>query len=49
MKNLYFLNRNYLWLLARQADLDAATKAMLLERARELGFAVDKLIFVSDS
>jgi apolipoprotein D and lipocalin family protein len=40
-------NRKYLWLLARQADLDVATKAMLLERARELGFAVDELIFVS--
>ena len=42
-------NRKYLWLLARQADLDAATRTMLLERARELGFAVDKLIFVSDT
>lgn len=40
-------NRKYLWLLARRADLDTATRTMLLDRARELGFAVDKLIIVS--
>jgi apolipoprotein D and lipocalin family protein len=40
-------NRNYLWLLARQPELDNAIKSRLLARAKELGFAIDELIFVS--
>lgn len=42
-------NKKYLWLLARQPDLDVEIRGMLLDRARALGFPVDKLIFVSHS
>ncbi|MGB3210993.1 MAG: lipocalin family protein [Desulforhopalus sp.] len=42
-------NKKYLWLLARRPDLDAATRNMLIDRARDLGFAVDELIFVHHS
>jgi apolipoprotein D and lipocalin family protein len=39
-------NRNYLWILARRPQLDPKTLAELVGRARELGFATDKLIYV---
>jgi len=39
-------DRDYLWLLSRTRTLDEATTQRLVERARQLGFATDKLIFV---
>ena len=39
-------NRDYLWILARQPDLDDATLQRLVGRARELNFPVDALIYV---
>ena len=38
--------RSYLWILARQPALDDAVRANLVTKARDLGFAVDKLIWV---
>lgn len=39
-------NRSYLWILARQPDLDPTTLQRLVAKASELGFATDELIFV---
>lgn len=39
-------NRNYLWILARDRQLDPDTLAILVDRAKGLGFATDKLIYV---
>ena len=39
-------NRKYLWILARDRQLDPATLAMLVDRAKAWGFATDKLIHV---
>lgn len=39
-------NRSYLWILARQPELDPKTLARLIAKASELGFATDELIFV---
>lgn len=39
-------DRGYLWILARDRQLDPATLAILVERARGWGFATDKLIYV---
>lgn len=36
--------REYLWILARTPELDAAVEARLVERAAELGFDVSQLI-----
>jgi apolipoprotein D and lipocalin family protein len=38
-------SRNYLWILARSPELAPDVKQRLLARARELGFATDKLVF----
>ncbi|MGA7749539.1 MAG: lipocalin family protein, partial [Gallionella sp.] len=38
-------NRNYLWILARDRQLDPAILVILIGRARELGFATDALIY----
>ncbi len=38
-------NRSYLWILARQPTLDSITVAELVERASELGFNTDELIY----
>jgi len=38
-------DRSYLWILAREPALPAATVKKLVARARELGFETDKLIF----
>ena len=38
-------NKNYLWLMSRNADLDEATKQALIEKAGALGFDTDALIF----
>jgi len=39
-------NRSYLWILARNPDLDKAIIDRLIARARALEFPVDELIFV---
>lgn len=40
-------DRDYFWILARQPQLPAALREQLLERAREMGIAVDQLIWVT--
>ena len=40
-------DRSYLWILAREPALDAATLGRLVAEARRLGFPVDELIYVS--
>jgi apolipoprotein D and lipocalin family protein len=39
-------DRDYLWILARTPQLDAAVQQHLVEKAKSLGFATDKLIYV---
>ncbi|HEX7718395.1 MAG TPA: lipocalin family protein [Woeseiaceae bacterium] len=39
-------NRSYLWILARQPELDPDTLERLVARAAGLGFATDELIYV---
>lgn len=39
-------SRSYLWILARQPDLDAGIVEQLVARARELGFDTGQLIYV---
>lgn len=39
-------DRSYLWILSRTKQLPEATLQALIERAKTLGFATDKLIFV---
>lgn len=39
-------NRDYLWILAREKQLDQAIVDRLVSRAKELGFNTDKLIYV---
>ena len=39
-------SRHYLWILARDPDLDTATRDRLVAEAKRLGFATDELIFV---
>lgn len=38
-------NRDYLWILSRTPQLDGQILPALIGRAKELGFAVDKLIY----
>jgi len=40
-------NRNYLWILSRKPSLDPVIKRKLINKAKNLGFAVDQLINVS--
>lgn len=42
-------DRDYLWILAREKVLPEAVKVQLLNKARSLGFATDKLIWVSQN
>ncbi len=42
-------DRDYLWILARQPQIDANTYQALVERARELEFPVDELIRVEQA
>ncbi len=42
-------NRSYLWILARQPTLNQTVLDRLIARARDLGFATDKLILVEHS
>lgn len=39
-------SRDYLWLLARQPEVSDQIRQQFLQQARELGFALDELIFV---
>lgn len=39
-------DRDYLWILAREKSLAADIRAQMVSKARELGFATDKLIWV---
>ncbi|OIO58103.1 MAG: lipocalin [Alphaproteobacteria bacterium CG_4_10_14_0_2_um_filter_63_37] len=39
-------DRDYLWILARQPEIDAATRDALLKKAKDLGFATEALIWV---
>jgi apolipoprotein D and lipocalin family protein len=39
-------DRDYLWILSRTPRLAAKTQAQLIQRAKALGFATDKLILV---
>lgn len=39
-------DRDYLWILARTPQLEAAVQQRLVEKAKSLGFATDQLIFV---
>lgn len=40
---------DYLWILSRTPQLDEATLETLLNKARDLGFATDELIFVAQN
>jgi len=40
-------DKSYLWILARTRQLPQATLDALIEKAKQLGFATDKLIFVN--
>lgn len=40
-------DRSYLWILSRTRQLPKATLDALIEKAKQLGFATDKLIFVN--
>jgi apolipoprotein D and lipocalin family protein len=42
-------SRDYVWLLARDRQLPDAVRTQLLEKARQLGLAVDSLIWVDQS
>ena len=42
-------NTNYLWLLARSTEVDDSLKKQFRNRAEELGFAADSLIWVPHS
>lgn len=39
-------NKKYLWLLARTPEMENGMKTRLIARAKDLGFAVDSLIYV---
>jgi apolipoprotein D and lipocalin family protein len=40
-------DKSYLWILSRTRQLPKATLQALIEKAKQLGFATDKLIFVN--
>ena len=42
-------DRDYLWLLSREAEVDAATRATLLEEARQRGYDTSELIWRGES
>ena len=42
-------SRGYLWILARERQLTENVQAELLEKAKQLGFATEKLIWVSQT
>jgi apolipoprotein D and lipocalin family protein len=42
-------DRSYFWVLSREPKLDQPTLERLIQRARELGFATEKLIYLAES
>ena len=40
-------DKSYLWILSRTREMPKATLEALIEKAKQLGFATDKLIFVN--
>ena len=40
-------DKSYLWILSRTRKMPKATLETLIEKAKQLGFATDKLIFVN--
>ena len=42
-------DRSYAWILARDKQLPAAVRAQLLAKAKELGIAVDQLVWVEQN
>jgi apolipoprotein D and lipocalin family protein len=42
-------DRDYLWILSRDKTLSAEVRKQLVDQARELGFATDKLIWVEQT
>jgi apolipoprotein D and lipocalin family protein len=42
-------DKDYFWILARQPQIDPALLQSLIEKAKSLGFATDKLIIVNHS
>lgn len=42
-------NKEYFWILGRQPELEPALLQQLIEKAKSLGFATDKLIMVNHS
>ena len=42
-------SKDYLWILARTPELADSTKQALIDQAKTLGFATDKLIFVKQA
>jgi apolipoprotein D and lipocalin family protein len=42
-------DKSYLWILARTRQLPQATLDALIKKAKQLGFATDKLIFVNQN
>lgn len=42
-------DRDYLWILARESRLEPAVLQRLIEKAKNLGFAVDRLMYVEQN
>jgi apolipoprotein D and lipocalin family protein len=42
-------DQDYLWILSRTPKMDEAVKQQLVEKAKTLGYATDKLIFVKQA
>jgi apolipoprotein D and lipocalin family protein len=42
-------DRDYLWLLSREAEVDAATRDALLDEARKRGYDISELIWRGES
>ena len=40
-------NKSYLWILAREPHMEESLKSELIKKAKALGFATDKMIYVS--
>jgi apolipoprotein D and lipocalin family protein len=40
-------NKSYLWILARKPHMEESLKSELIKKAKALGFATDKMIYVS--
>jgi apolipoprotein D and lipocalin family protein len=42
-------DRDYLWIMSRKPEMDKAVLSKLLQRAKQMGFAIDQLIYVTHS